>query len=389
VLVWAAIDVAELITLLRSTTGPTASERVVLAFSTRAAGIGILLLANAVSIASGNRLDFVSMDPSAGLYLLLAAGLRLGVLPLHLPYSSDSRLRRGFGTTLRLVSAASSLVLLARVPQDSIISPFTPFLLLLATLAALYGGWMWLRAPDELAGRAFWLIGMAALAVAAALQGNPVGATAWSCALLLSGAAIFLASIQHKWLQHALLIGAWGVSALPSSLTASGWQSAAPALWLVLPFLLIAQAFLVTGLIRHALRAGTRDAIDSQPGWARGAYPVGIGLLLLTEIILGLVGWDGAGRVGPWPLALGAAALTVGLVWAGPRFRVLNPIRAHWLRPATSSWFDGLYRALGRSSQLLGRLSRAISATLEGDGGIMWALLFLALFASFMSRGKP
>src|SRR6185436_12766145 len=179
------------IALLRSTAGPTASERVVLAFSTRAAGIGILLLANAVGIASGNRLDFVSMDPSSGLYLLVAAGLRLGVLPLHLPYSSDSRLRRGFGTTLRLVSAASSLVVLARIPPDSIISPLTPFLLLLATLAALYGGWMWLRAPDELAGRAFWLIGMAALAVAAALQGNPTGATVWSCALLLSGAAIF------------------------------------------------------------------------------------------------------------------------------------------------------------------------------------------------------
>jgi hypothetical protein len=49
-------------------------------------------------------------------YLLLAAGLRLGVLPLHLPYASEAAIRRGFGSALRLISAGSSLILLARIP---------------------------------------------------------------------------------------------------------------------------------------------------------------------------------------------------------------------------------------------------------------------------------
>lgn len=389
VMIWAAIDMAELITLLRSTEGPAASERVVIAFSLRAAGIGLLMWANVISIASGARLDFSSMDPSAGLYLLLAAGLRLGVLPLHLPYSPDSRLRRGFGTTLRLASAASSLIVLARIPPDSVISPFTPILFILATLAALYGGWMWLRAPDELSGRPFWLIGMAALAVAAALRANPAGATAWSCALLLSGAALFLASVQITWLNRALLIGAWGMSALPFSLTAVGWSSPAPVFWPAWPFLLVAHAFLLTGFIRHALRPGIREALTTQPGWVRGIYPAGIGLLFLTEIVLGTFGWDGAGQVGLWPFALAASLLTAGLAWARPRLRILNPIRAHWVRPAASSWFDGLYRSLWGLYHVSGRLSRAVSATLEGDGGIMWALLFLALFVSFMAQGRP
>lgn len=389
VIIWASIDLVELITLLRSTEGPAASERVVTAFSLRAAGTGLLLWANGVSIASGARLDFASMAPAAGLYLLLAAGLRLGVLPLHLPYSPDSRLRRGFGTTLRLVSAASSLIVLARIPADSVISPFTPILFVLATLAALYGGWMWLRAPDELSGRPFWLIGMAALAVAAALRADPEGAAAWSCALILSGAALFLASVQMTWLNRALLIGAWGMSALPFSLTASGWISRAPVFWPASPFLLVAHAFLLTGFIRHALRPGIREALTTQPGWVRGIYPAGIALLLLTETMLGISGWDGAALLGHWPSALAAALLTLGLAWARPRLRILNPIRAHWVRPAAASWFDGLYRSLSGLYHASGRLSRALSATLEGDGGIMWALLFLALFVSFMVRGQP
>jgi hypothetical protein len=48
---------------------------------------------------------------------------------------------------------------------------------------------MWLRAPDELTARPFWLISLASLAMASALRGNPVGAVAWSCALVLSGGA--------------------------------------------------------------------------------------------------------------------------------------------------------------------------------------------------------
>ena len=108
-LVWGALDITELIIQLRSVDGPSNNEKVVISFSTRALGIGLLLWANIVSIAQGSAFNFESIAPSSGLYLVAAAGLRLGVLPLHLPYSSESTLRRGLGTSLRLISAASSI----------------------------------------------------------------------------------------------------------------------------------------------------------------------------------------------------------------------------------------------------------------------------------------
>ena len=388
-LAWAALDLTELIIMLRSVNNSTASERVVISFSTRAAGIGLLVWANVVTAAAGKGFDFSTIPPQAGLYLLIASGLRLGVLPLHLPYSSDSTLRRGFGTTLRLVSAASSLVLLAHIPASSLASPLTPFLLILVAIAGIYGGWMWLRAPDELVGRPFWIIGLASLAVAAALLGNPIGAASWGTALILTGGALFLASVQQIWISRALLIGAFSLSALPLSLTASAWQGNILGSWYILPFLLIAQALLITGFIRSALRPSTRASLESQPIWARSIYPVGISLLLFDQILLGLWGWNGALRIGTWEASLCAALLTLGLLWAIPRFPALNPVPAHWVHPSFTPRLDGLYQNLWTIYQWLGRLSQTVSNILEGDSGIMWTLLFIVLFISLITQRKP
>jgi hypothetical protein len=389
VLVWAALDLAELVTLLRAVDDPSASERAVVAFSTRVVATGLVVWANMLSVASGTRLDFLSMPPRAGLYLLVAAGLRLGVLPLHLPFSSESVLRRGVGTSMRLISAASSLILLARIPPDSVISPLTPILFILTAFAAIYTGWTWLRAPDDLSGRPFWVIGLAALAVASALRGNPAGATAWGCALILAGGALFMVSVQHIWLNRGLLLAVFGLSSLPFSLTASGWESGVAPFFPSWPFMLMAQALLIAGFVRHAMRPGLRENLEMQPRWSRNVYPAGIAILIITMILLGFLGWDGAQQIGEWIPAIISAVLTSALIWATPRLRALNPIRAHWVRPASYPWLSDLYRNLWNLYQSLGRLSNAIALTLESEGGIMWTLLFLALFISFMAQGSP
>ena len=384
VLIWAAIDLVELITQMRFVEDPKLSERVVITFASRATGILILLWADMVSVANGQVLDFRLAPPQAGLYLVIAAGLRIGILPLHLPYISESSIRRGFGTGLRMVSAASSLILLARIPASSLTSPLTPYLWIFVSIAAVYGGWMWLRAPDELNGRPYWLIGMGSLAIAAALRANPIGAAAWGCALILSGGALFLSSEQNKWLIRALLIGALGISSLPFSLSATGWNSGGLNFWIAWPFLLVSHAMLIAGFIRHSQRTITRVSYEDQPIWARNVYPIGIFLLSLMVILLGLFGWDGTLQIGNWIMGLIASILTVGLLWLTPRLRILNPVRAHWVRPANAPWLDwgGAYRQLGR-------LSNAFTNMLEGESGIMWTLLFLALFISLFTQRTP
>jgi hypothetical protein len=294
-------------------------------------------------------------------------------------------LRRGIGTSLRLVSAMTSLVLLVHIPLESLTSALTPLLLGLAVFAALYGSWMWLRAPDGLTGRPYWIISLAALAVISALSGSPLGVVAWGCALILVGGSIFLASAQQIWVDRALLIGTWSLSSLPFSLTASAWLGS---LGFFLPFVIVAQSLLMAGFVRQALRSTGRASLEAQPGWADKIYPAGIILLVIFQLLLGLVGWDGALQVGAWLQALITSALTVGLVWVTPRLRILNPIRAHWVSPAMSG-LSSAYSGLWVVYRFLGRISQAITATIEGEGGIMWTLLLLILFISFVIQGAP
>ncbi|MDO8754483.1 MAG: hypothetical protein Q7J80_11355 [Anaerolineales bacterium] len=385
-LVWAALDMAELLIQLGFVNGSANNEKVVISFSTRALGTGALLWASIVSISGGGVFDFQSMSNASGIYLVIAAGLRLGVLPIHLPYSSDSMLRRSFGTGLRLISAASSLILLGRIPAGGLHSLATPILMLLATITAVYAGWMWLRAPDELNGRPYWIISLASLSVIASLSGNPLGAVAWGCALLLVGGALFLASVQQVWLNRLMLLGAWSLSSLPFSLTASAWLGS---LGFFIPFVIIAQALVIAGFIRHALRPAGRDSLETQPGWTRAVYPSGIILLIALQFLLGWIGWDGALQFGAWLQAVIVSLLTFGLVWAIPRFRVLNPIRAHWVTISTTARLNTLYQGLWSLYRALGRISQAITVTLEGEGGIMWTLLFLVLFVSLLTQGTP
>ncbi|MCC6259730.1 MAG: hypothetical protein IT311_02610 [Anaerolineales bacterium] len=382
-LVWAALDLTELFNQLLAVKGSQNNEKVAFAFATRAVGIGLLIWANVISASNHVSPSFASMSAGAGVYLILAAGLRMGVLPLHLPYSPDSALKRGFGTSLRLVSAASSLAVLARIPSGSLTPALTSILLALALAAGIYSGWMWLRAPDELSGRPYWVISLAALSVASAVSGNSAGAVGWGCALILLGGSLFLASVQHIWVNRALLIGVFSLSTLPFSLTAGAWLTN---LGIFFPFIAIAQALIMAGYIRHALRASGRDALETLPAWMKTVYPISIGLLIFDQVLLGLFGWDGARQIGAWLLAVSATLLTFGLFWATPRFRLLNPIRAHQSASAFN-WQTGLYGALSNIHRTIDYFLRVINSALEGDGGLMWTLLVLILFISLMTQG--
>jgi hypothetical protein len=389
VLLWAAIDIVDLVAQLRTVEKPQFSERVVISYAWRMSGILMLLWADMVSLSNGIVLDFRTAPQQVGLFFVVAAALRLGVLPLHLPYAGESAIRRGFGTGLRLISAGSSLVLLARIPAGSLESPAAPYLILLISFTALYGGWMWLRAPDELTGRPYWLIGMGSLALAAALRANPLGAAAWTIAMLLAGGALFLASAQVRWLERALLVGLWAICALPFSLTATGWQSDGNRFWYFLPLLLAAHAMLMAGLYRHIQRSSMRKAFDNQTNWARNVYPIGILLLLVVLLGLTVFGWDGALRLGNWTAGLAAALLSLGLLWLTPRLRILNPVRAHWVQPSNPGWLESIYQFAWSLYRQLTRLGQSLSGLLEGESGIMWTLLFLALFISLFSQGVP
>jgi hypothetical protein len=387
-LAWSAIDLFELITMLRSTEGESHSQGVIIAFAARLAGTGMVLSADLIAVSAGSPLDFRSIPPGTGIFLLIAAGLRLGVLPLHLPYRKDNVVRRGFGTALRLVSAASSLALLARIPPSALKSPLAPYLLGLASIAALYAGWMWLRSSDEILGRPFWILGFASLAVAESLRGNPVGSTGWGVALILCGGMLFLFSSRRRsilWLPFLML---WAPSTLPFSLTGSAWQAGNSISWLFIVPFLPAQALLMAGFLRHVLRPG-ETSLESQEKWVKLIYPVGLLILLAVALLLGIWGWTGARMLGLWWLSILVILLAAGFTFLELRILVRRPIgnpSSQWTHifriDRFYSFLDGLYN-------FFRRIADVVTGALEGEGGLLWSFLLLVLIISILStRGR-
>ncbi len=386
-LAWSAIDIFELITMLRSTEGKRQIDGVIIAYAGRLMGTGLLLWASLVSTSDGTLSDFHSTSQIAGIYLLISVGLRLGVLPLHLPYQHENVIRHGFGTTLRLVSAVASLALLARIPTSSMDSPLTPYLLLLTAIAALYAGWMWLRSPDEILGRPFWIMGFAALAVSESLLGNPLGSISMGVTMILCGGFLFLFSALRRRTLWIPFIGLWALSALPFSLTASSWQTVNISSSLFVILLLPAQALMMAGFLRHAIRSGEPN-LKEQEKWAQVIYPLGLLILIMTALLLGFWGWGGAQTVGRWGLAIIVLLLSAGFTFLSQRVLVRLPtanIFGKWTRSFRIDW---LFRILALLYNLLQMITNVITAALEGEGGLLWSFLILVLILSILSTSS-
>lgn len=390
VLGWTAIDLTEFFNTLRASDSPSLSERAVVSFAIRAAGTGFALWASVISSLNGQTFLFENATSQTGIFLLLAVGLRLGVLPLRLTYRREPMLRRGFGSVLRLMTAATSLILLARLPASALDAKFVPYLLILVALAALYGGWKWLFAPDELSGRPYWIIGMGALSLAAALRGSSTGSAAWGVGLVLFGGISFLYSARQVWFTRVLAGLGILLLAVPFSLTATGWSGAFP--WPVLfwPLFLAAHFMLVAGYLRHLFRPG-ESSYAELPTWAQSAYPVGLALLALTALLTGLWGWPGAMQLGVWAAAALLAALGGLAGFAIWRFRRFAPEELSTPSAPRAAHFGHLLdlpaRALWAVYRLVGRLFGLGANLLEGDGGLLWTLLLLVLFITIF-RGR-
>ncbi len=389
-LAWSAIDFFELVLVLRAVSRPEQSEAAVVGFAARLAGSGVVLWGSASSAVAGAPLGFQDMNANTALILLVGVGLRLGILPFNLPLDAESVLRRGLGTVLRMVSAASSLVLLARLPISQYDPSLDRVLLLAASAAAVFSAWRWVRGASLLGSRPYWVIGMGALALAAELRGSPLGSVAWGSAMVLAGGMVFIFSHEVRWLKWLVAAGVFSISSLPFSLTAMGWSSGPDADRWFLLVLVPAHVLLVTGFLRFVL-APHEALTDAQPQGAQSVYPAAFILMILILFMMGFWGWEGALQIGAWIPGVVSAALAASLIFALLRLETLVPSSLPIEEPVTATVrgigatlaaiFWGLYRVLRQGSFILSR-------ALEGDGGMLWAFVMLVLVINLLTGGQ-
>lgn len=399
---WVIADLLELFYLLRLDDAPQFNLRIIISYGVRMASIAMLFLATMIGWQSNADFDLTQIPQSAGLFFLLAAGLRLGVFPLNLPFLQEPGLRRGGGNIIRLAPVASSLVLLARLPENPIpaaLSGWSWLFFALLAIAALYAAFRWLSAADEIEGRPFWIVAWAALATASVLNSQPRASMAWGLALILPGSLLFLYYPRVQRMNFLLYFGLIGLIGLPYTPLASGWLGLTGGGLTGWTFLfLIAHAVMVFGYINRILQpGGEAGALES---WARIVYPLGMIVIIQGILTLGLIGWPGSLTMGVWWLPVVSNLLVFGALILIRRLGISPPYlqlpassqlskALDWIVPRLEPVFrlEWLYQVGWHVYNFLGKVLQAFSAILEGEGGILWTALLLVLLITVLTGG--
>ena len=387
-LIWTAFDLLELGTMVLANTDADTGGRAVRAFSWRLLASGLLLWAGIASSAPGTETVFGSLSPGANLLLVLAAAVRLGTAARLGSLSSRATIPSGPRVSLDLTAITAAAAVLPRVALNPTSGLLPAALMVSLSIAALAAAWRWLRSGGGASARAHWILACGSLAAFAALRGAPNAASAWTTALILGGGVLLLNTKRSATLNRALLLGTWSISALPFSLTAATWAGVSGIALVLLPAAAVAQGLLMAGYVLHTPRGAGEEVLDERPAWIRRAYPMGLGGLVIAGMVAGVWGWEGAGVVGGWQVAAGIAALSVALV-------TFHKPLMRW-SPATAGVSGRYALYAGRvaafvqpSFSWLQRVSGAVAATLEGEGAVMWTLLFLVLLVSLLAGAAP
>ncbi|MDY6866770.1 MAG: hypothetical protein SVT56_02530 [Chloroflexota bacterium] len=399
---WVIVDIIELIYLLRLENANRYILRIVISFGVRTASIFMMILAAVKGWQINGVFALTHIPQITGFIFLLAAGLRLGVFPLNLPFLQEPTLRRGAGNIIRLAPIASSLCLLARLPNDVIppnLSGWVPLFHAMLALAAIYASFRWLSASDEIEGRPFWIITWAALATESVINGNSDASLAWGIALILPGSLLFLYYPRVQRMNFLLHFGLISLVGLPYTPLASAWSgliSDGINIW-TFTFLL-AHAVMVFGYLNRTLQpGGEAGALES---WARIVYPLGMILIIQTILALGLIGWPGSLTMGIWWLGLISTVLVFSALILIRQFGITPPYiqlpassgvtkALNRIVPKLEPLFrlEWLYQLAWRVNNVIGGILQGFSTILEGEGGILWTILLLVLLVTILMGG--
>ena len=397
---WAAIDLVELYILLRKQ-GPDELNRTSLqVFGLRVAGILIAMWTFVVgSRTAGFNTSFTELSPLAGVPLLLSIALRLGIFPLHVPHTDDESLRRGQGTLLRMVPAASGLVVLSRIPSSAISTSTATWLGVFAIIGFVYSSLRWFFEKDDLAGRPFWIISVASCGIISVLTRHPESAIAWGVAMILVGSSVFLLEHANRFMRVMLGIGFISLVGLPLTANASGISGLfTQTNWYIGVPILLGVVFLFLGVAEKILRKSDIPTRMEQIIYL--TFPLSILILIASYLFIGLFGWHGSRTYGNWPLSTLLFVLVLAwLIWdrrTGKPGKFLEfarekytqqmnqPLAVQIRKVVDFQWILELVKYIYIG---FGWVVRQLAFLLEGSAGIFWAILLMVLFFAILNIG--
>lgn len=395
ILIWTALDLVGFATLIAHTKDTDAQEQVFRNFGTRLTGtfvlIGITFLPNPHNI----NLSVLDISQQTIPFFILAAGLRLAVVPFQIPQSVERSLPKGVGTMLWLIPLAASLVLFVRISVIRVQHVWFLVMLSLTLIFFLYSTIRWLNAKDEVDGRSYWVASVASFTILAAILGETNASLIFGASGLFFGGLLFLSTIRNRGLYFLFVLAVLGLSMLPFSST---WQATSIFSSLLQQLPMVGAVFVISitmvcysiflfGFIQFSFRIQEMDR--STDRWIWLLYVPGLSLLLLTEIALGWIFLPDirSQELLEWISGLVISGFVVG-------FHLLASKRLKWRNNGMGvskfqfnilgnnfnpRWF---YFLVGWLVKVSRNLLSIFNVVFEGEGGLLWSYLALIILIS-------
>jgi hypothetical protein len=396
VFAWMILDLVELFFLVSNSARGILRNEMFTSLAVRLGGTFLLITAMAFSYKDGGSLDFSSLSSIEALLVLAAAVARMGVLPLNAPQLPELDTHRGLTSILRMGAQLTALLPLARIENLALDAAWLPLLTTITIIVTFYGALLWLSAEDELAGRSYWFLAAGGVTLLAVLRGSPQFSIVWGVMMVLGGGAIFLYSYRPAWAIFLPVLSVLGMAGLPFSPTSAGWAAFPDSFgWnLMISAILI---LLIIGSIRHVMRpVETPSGVEN---WGKASYIFGISLMIVAQALIAVIGLQEKMQVGRWPYSLlvlfVSGLITFGMVRFNLR-QVLYGERNTWLRivfQRVGAWLNTIFklnwffRLLNFVFKGVQQLILVLENILEGQGGVLWALLLLTLLLTIVAQG--
>jgi len=394
-LLWTLIDFVELIIVLLTVRSIEMVNVGVISFAVKMAGIIFLMITVFRSYSLGIPLSFEKLSVEVSPFVLVAVGLRLGVIPFNLPYLKEIPLRIGLGNTIRMVGVASGLAILIRI-SPSLSQNLTAILFLpVFALAGFVASLMWLVSKNELVGRPYWIISLASFSIFSAIKGDTVSSLLWAIDLLVIGSVIFLYSEKDKRILFLPMFAILGLSGLPFTPSAFGWHALAdPKMIFTSIINLVSVSFLMLGFIRHTLQPG--HDLKSKEKWLWVVYPSGLFFLVLSQWLIFLVStfdWITFGVTWASLIAFLLAMIVLAVLRRINRvvkytewlISLLNRFGAIIISVLSLNW---LYKALWYGLRVVSAIVNLFSSILESQTGIIWIFIIIAVMVTIIVPGS-
>ena len=398
-LTWALIDLVELIVFTIVLQEQTLNVQTIAIFLGRTLGLGFVIMGMALSAKNQTPLELGNTSGAVLTLLIAGAALRLGVLPLHLPYLQEMEKRRNLSNILRLLAPLSVFAFLSKLAAPQMITGWNLLILLFAVLSSLFGAVNWFNSKDELRGRPYWLLFFSGFALLSYLRGQPEGVVIWGLLMVTVGGWISLCEYHTGKIDFLLPVAILNLSGIPFTPAAIAligimvgpFQGLNIILWLSL-------ALIMAGIIRISLK--TSNSSIGNENWMRLFYSLGMRLLMFSPWVILVFKYANWKTIQSWWVAaitlliLTSVLLLNYSVKVRSRFQNSRVVKGFYYFEPFAQWMnrflhlDWFYQFLAFLFKIQQRIIEGINVILEGAGGILWALVFLALLVSLLVSGK-